>query len=339
MKTFKNTAAFMLVRAIVFSLCSCTPKSKNETAEKNDAETVCTTSAGTTALTEPNLPEQTTSQPEQTAALQEKNETQTTTTTTTAKRTTTKPSAVSKKTQNESAGKPAAITGVETAADGSKTIVYPSALKGSKKKYPVIAWANGTGCPTRLYKALLESLAGGGYIVIADSTVMSADGKMQIDSIDYILSKSKDSSSVFYNKADVESIGVCGHSQGGRSSVNAAQADPRIRCVVSIAGASNTDEAEGLAVPCLFLTGTNDLVVVSSIWCKPSYDAVSGRATYASLKGAVHTTCMFSPEKISGYSLDWFDAYLKNDPEAEKVFYDGGKLANDNNWKDFQNKN
>lgn len=121
--------------------------------------------------------------------------------------------------------------------------------------------------------------------------------------------------------------------------MNAARKDGRIRCLVSIAGASSAEEADGLGIPCLFLTGTADLVVVSSLWCRPSYEAVSGRAVYASLKGAVHTTCMTQPRKVSGYALAWFDAYLNGDAGAREVFTAGGKLSNDPAWRDFAEKN
>ena len=247
--------------------------------------------------------------------------------------------AIQSQTQQAEITEAAQAGGTETITDGDKTIIYPLEIKNSQNSYPVIAWANGTGCNTESYTALLEELANGGYIVIADASTMTADGTAQIDSIDYIINQNGDSSSIFYNKVDTESIGVCGHSQGGRSCINAAQADARIRCVVSIAGASSAEEASGLTAPSLFLTGTNDLVVVSSRWCKPSYDAVAGRAAYASLDGGIHTTCMVSPKKVSDYALSWFDAYLKGDSDAKAVFEDDGKLAHDYDWKDFENKN
>lgn len=239
--------------------------------------------------------------------------------------------------QQETTTKMAAET--ETITDGEKTIVYPAELNDADNTYPVISWANGTGCATESYTALLEELAKGGYIVVADADTMTANGTTQMDSIDYIINQNSDASSVFYHKVDTENIGVCGHSQGGRSSVNAAQADSRIDCVVSIAGASSAEEADGLTTPSLFLTGTNDMVVVSSQWCKPSYDAVAGRAAYASLEDGIHTSCMTAPKKIAHYAVAWFDAYLKNDAEAQAVFADGGELANDGYWKDFENKN
>lgn len=230
-------------------------------------------------------------------------------------------------------------SGVETLTDENKKVYYPAELPMVQKKYPVVVWANGTGCATDTYDGLLTKIAEDGYIVVADSSVMTADGSAQRDSIDYIIDENKDSDSVFYGKVNTAKIGAAGHSQGGRSSVNAAQKDSRIKCIVSIAGASSAEEANGLKAPTLFLTGTADMVVMSSQWCKPSYDAAAGRAVYASLKNGVHTTCMTNPDKVSGYVTSWFDAYLKNDASAKAKFENGGQLSKDSVWQDFASKN
>lgn len=249
------------------------------------------------------------------------------------------PSSQSASQTNANTSQKPILTGVKTLTDGNKKVYYPAALETEKKQYPVVVWANGTGCATDTYDKLLNKIAEGGYIVVADSSVMTADGAAQIGSIDYIIGKNGESNSVFYGKVDSSKIGATGHSQGGRSSVNAAQKDSRIKCIVSIAGASSKEEANGLKAPALFLTGTADMVVVSSQWCKPSYDASEGRAVYASLKGGVHTTCMTNPEKVSGYVVSWFDAYLKNDSAAKAEFQNGGALSKDSAWQDFASKN
>lgn len=223
--------------------------------------------------------------------------------------------------------------------DSNKTVYYPKSLSSSERKYPVIVWANGTGCATSTYDSLLKIFAEAGYIVVADDSVMTADGTEQRDSIDYILDEAKRSGSKFYQKVDTSKIGAVGHSQGGRSAVNAAQKDSRIVCVLSIAGASNAEEAGGLSTPIFFMTGTNDMVVASSMWVEPSYNAVTGKAVYASLKNGVHTTCMTNPTKISGYAVDWFDAYLKGDSSAKKEFAAGAALSKDSAWQDFACKN
>jgi len=320
--------SILLVFVLILGLCSCKSKNEDETTSQTDISSTQDTTVQPTGENTLMLPEDesqsedASQQSEQPTANQEQTVTQT--------------SATQSQQQQEQT---VVTTGTETITDGNKTVVFPAALRSSDKSFPVIAWANGTGCPTQTYMSLLTSLANGGYIIVADSSVMTADGTSQIDSIDYILNQNNNSSSIFYNRIDTSKIGACGHSQGGRSCVNAAQKDSRIRCIVSIAGASSAEEANGLKTPCLFLTGTNDLVVVSGQWCKPSYDAVAGRAAYASLKGGIHTTCMTNPEKVSGYALSWFDAYLKNDSSAKDVFVNGGRLSSDSAWQDFQNKN
>ena len=83
------------------------------------------------------------------------------------------------------------------------------------------------------------------------------------------------------------------------------------------------------------MTGTADLMVLSSVWVKPAYEAVQGSAVYASLKGGIHTTCIINHEKISGYAIAWLDANLKGSDEAAAAFAPNGALANDKAWKGF----
>lgn len=318
-----------LILTATICFCSCGVREQlQKTTEPTAAETV--------AAFRDQIPE-TTAQPEETTTQQPEPTTEQSAATTrrAAAKATTKRAVPDER----DADKPVTVTGVETRKANGKTVIYPIEVEKMNRRWPVISWANGTGCPTWSYTALLEALAYGGYIVIADDDVMTADGSTQRDSIDYILRQNDDPSSVFYQKIDPAAIGVCGHSQGGRSCFNAAKADGRVRCLVSIAGSPFVEEARGVRVPSLILTGTSDLIVVSSQWCKPSFDAVEGRAVYASLKGAVHTTCMTHPEKVSGYVLSWFDACLKHDAKAKQVFQDGGRLACDEAWQDFQSKN
>jgi len=220
----------------------------------------------------------------------------------------------------------------------AQIIFYPSDIAESDEKYPVISWANGTMCPPILYYGLLSKIAEGGYIVIADTNVMAADGTKQIASIDYLLAENEDEESVFYNKVDAENIGVIGHSQGGRSSVNAAVADSRIDCVLSLAGSNFEEEAEKLSTPTFFISGEFDFIVFAPQWIKTAYDACTGTAVYANLKKAIHTSCIFKPELYSGYAIEWFDAYLKSDADAMNIFKTDGALSEDAGWKDFQCK-
>lgn len=327
----------LLVSVIVLSFCSCGVQKEEETTTSGSISTTYfaapVTSVTSGEDSEALSSEPTGTEPSETVTQVGQTETQTEQVTQTEQAAQETETGYLPTTEENT--QPVIATGTQTVADGNKTIVYPAAIGSVQGTYPVIAWANGTGCPTQLYIKLIEAIANAGYIVVADSTVMSGDGTAQIDSINYIIGKNADSSSIFYNKVDTFNIGVCGQSQGGRSCINAAQNDSRIRAVVSIAGASTADEASGLSIPCLFLTATNDNIVKSDAWVLPSYNAVTGRAAYASLKGGNH----LSFNSMSGYTIDWFNAYLKNDSNAKSVFADGGKLSTDTNWQDFKNKN
>ena len=224
-------------------------------------------------------------------------------------------------------------------ADGRTYYVYyPDGINSSKKTYPVLSWANGTGCQPSMYTNMFKALAKGGYIVIASSETMSADGTAQIAALDFIISLNNNSSSAAYKKVNTKALGVIGHSQGGRSSVNAAVADSRIKCVVSIAGSNYLEEAEKNSTPTLFIAGGSDMIVMSSQWIQPAYNAAKGPAVYASLNKAIHTTCCTNPEKYSAYILDWCNAWLKNDSAALKTFNSNGTLAGDSSWSGFQCK-
>lgn len=223
----------------------------------------------------------------------------------------------------------------------SYIVYYDEDLLNSGNKMPVIIWANGTFCPPVSYTALLNALAKAGYIVVASGDMMSGDGKMQIKQLDYIIKENSDPQSRFYNKLDVENVAAAGHSQGGRSTVNAINADPRFKCGISIAGSNTEDERESinLNTPILFFSGQADMVVPAKKWILPTYDVANGPAVYACRKNAIHTTCWVSPDEYVTYIDKWCRAYFtncNNPTTADKVV---AELAADDDWKDVKAKN
>ena len=242
--------------------------------------------------------------------------------------------------QTQSSTPPTATSNQEIhEADGRTYYVYyPENIQSSKKTYPVLSWANGTACQPSMYTGMFAELAKGGYIVIASSETMAADGSAQIAALDFVISLNSNSSSLAYKKVNTNKLGVVGHSQGGRSSVNAAVKDSRIKCVVSLAGSNYLEEAEPNSAPTFFIAGEKDMIVSPSKWIQPAYDVAKGPSVYASLNGAIHTTCCTDPAKYSSYILDWCDAWLKGDAKALVTFSSNGTLASDGNWSDFQRK-
>ncbi len=262
----------------------------------------------------------------------------TSTTETTTKQTQKPTETTTKKSSDETTTKKTGSTPVTIQKKdfgNGQIVFYPSNIQETNITYPIIAFANGTGFSYDIYENLLIELAKGKYIVIANTETMSADGTAQLASVDFLIAQSKDSSSIFYNKINVNKIGLAGHSQGGRSSVNAAAADSRVDCVVSFAGSNFDYEAEKLSAPTFFIGGSADMIVNAKQWLVPAYENCKGPAVYACKTNAIHTRCCTNPTEYSGYAISWFDAWLKNDADAMKKFTNGGKLSQDSAWQDF----
>ena len=217
-------------------------------------------------------------------------------------------------------------------------VYYMSELLTHNSKYPIVSWANGTGCAPSMYDGLLRELASAGYIVVASSETMAADGTAQIAAIDFVISENSNKSSALYNKVNSSKIGVIGHSQGGRSSVNAGASDSRITCVLSLAGSNFVEEAEKLSKPVLFMAGSKDKVVDPQKWIVTAFDAVKGPAVYSSLNGAIHTTCCSNPTAYSNYAINWFNAWFYNDGNLKSIFTDGGAFSQDSAWSGYMSK-
>ena len=141
-----------------------------------------------------------------------------------------------------------------------------------------------------------------------------------------------------YKKVNTSRIGVIGHSQGGRSSVNAGAIDSRIKCVLSLAGSNYPEEAAKLSKPVLFMAGSKDIVVEPEKWIVTAYNEVKGPAVYASLNGAMHTNCCLNPTDYSVYAINWFNAWFYDDANLKSKFTDGGELSKDSAWSGFMCK-
>ena len=260
MKKFKSIIAILLVCALFFSVASCGKDTADETTTTTSTEqyvapnetvnsdvtypdTVADTSVTTTAIPDTTsgtvTPAETQAPATESGSGSVQQEPQTNAPETNAPQ------------QTQSAPPPQTTSNQEThEADGRTYYVYyPENIKSSKKTYPVLSWANGTMCPPDMYAGLLNELAKGGYIVIASSETMAADGSAQINALDFVIALNSNSSSLAYKKVNTSKLGVIGHSQGGRSSVNAAVKDSRIKCVVSIAGSTTLKKQNPIQPP------------------------------------------------------------------------------------------
>ena len=347
MKNFKSITALLLVFVFLFSVASCGKSTTEETTTTtqqyvdpnntvNSDATYSDTAADTSVVTN--------ATPDTTTGIVAPAQTQAPATDSGNGSAQQTPETYAPQTdapqQIQTTAAPTTTSNQEThQADGRTYYVYyPENISTSKKTYPVLSWANGTACQPSMSTGLFTALSKGGYIVIASSETMSADGTAQIAALDFVISLNSNSSSLAYKKVNTKQLGVIGHSQGGRSSVNAAVKDSRVKCVVSIAGSNYLEEAEPNSTPTFFIAGGKDMIVSPSQWIQPAYDVAKGPAVYASLNGALHTGCCTNPEKYSTYILNWCDAWLKGDVKALATFSNNGTLASDGNWSNFQRK-
>lgn len=348
MKKIKSITAILLVCALFFSVASCGKDTTDETTTTTNEQYIApnetVNSDATYSDTVADTSVVTTAVPDTTSSSATPADTQTPATESGSGSAQQEPQTNAPQTnapqQTQSATPPSSTSNQEIHEADGRTyyIYYPENIKSPKKTYPVLSWANGTACQPSMYTGMFTELAKGGYIIIASSETMAADGNAQIEALDFVISLNNNSSSLAYKKVNTKQLGVIGHSQGGRSSVNAAVKDSRIKCVVSLAGSNYLEEAEPNSTPTFFIAGGKDMIVSPSQWIQPAYDVAKGPAVYASLNGAIHTTCCTNPEKYSSYILNWCNAWLKGDAKALATFSSNGTLASDSNWSNFQCK-
>ena len=235
-------------------------------------------------------------------------------------------------------------------------IWYPSELnkKSSNKKYPVVIFVNGTGVPYKKYSSTFEHLASWGFIVIGNDDSNSATGKSSSITLDYIISLSKNKESIFYNKLDMNNIGISGHSQGGVGAINAATNFDNSNMFTSIYTASTTSlelanalewdyDITKINIPYFMVASTGKLDAETITPLNSLID------NYKSIKNT-EITVMARRKNIDhgnmlthadGYMTAWFRYTLMNDKNAGKVFSgDSPEICqNLSNWQDVKIKN
>ena len=351
MKKFKNAMALILVAILMLSVAACGKTNDvNETSSTtNTAETYIDNTVQNTISNTVSYPAETFTQSVQTyntttySPVSESTTVAPQTQAPTTQVNTLPPTQAETTAPTTQAPQPEApVTGYGSyTADyqGIKQIVfYPAAAESTTSVYPVVVFANGTGFDYKIYEKLLIAIAENGFIVIANSETMAADGTAQRSSLDFIISENNNSSSVLYKNIDTQKVAATGHSQGGRSAVNAAAADSRFDCVISLAGSNYTEEAEKLSTPALFMAGTMDMIVNANQWVKPAYDVCKGPAVYVSLVNGIHTSCCTNPETYIPYLTKWLNIWLKGDNSAKADFRAGGQLSQDGAWTEFSSK-
>lgn len=221
-------------------------------------------------------------------------------------------------------------------------IWYPADMENSDTKYPAVLFVNGTGVGASRYKPVFEHLASWGFIAIGNEDPSTWEGKKADATLDWLLKANEDENSIFYQKIDIDNIGVTGHSQGGvgvYNTINATEHKDLYKCAVSL---SPTEEETAAAIkipynpaqtaiPLFMLCGTNNDVISPENMTK-SYEKVASQKVMAVRKNAAHGDMLYTAD---GYVTAWFMWQLQGDTEAAKAFIvENPEILNNELYKD-----
>ncbi len=236
---------------------------------------------------------------------------------------------------------------------GTYKIWYPKEMENANISYPAVIMANGTGVPYTKYEPIFRHLASWGFIVIGNNDESSWDGVSSSKSLDFLFALNKDSTSPFYQKIDVNNVGIAGHSQGGVGVINAITNFDNSGLFKAAYTASTTHtllatnlkwsyEMSKVSAPLFMTAGTGKtdaetIAPLSSL--QENLTALNDDipAMIARRKDTDHGEMLANAD---GYMTAWFMYFLKDDMEAKTIFYgDTAEISQNENWQDIQKQN
>lgn len=218
---------------------------------------------------------------------------------------------------------------------------YPADLPESEGRCPVVVFVNGTGVPASKYPALFRHLASWGFIVLGNEDPSTCTGDSADATLAWLLDENDDPDSVFYQKADLEHIGISGHSQGGVGVFNAINAQPHsslYTCAVSLsptelglaAALGMEYDPDQTKIPTMVLASAeNDVITPDGV--EGLFDAVGADKIAALRKDTDHGGMLYSGD---GYVTAWFMYWLQGDRSAGEAFWgDSPEMGANDNWE------
>ena len=215
-------------------------------------------------------------------------------------------------------------------------IYYPADLETSDRAYPVIVFCNGSGTPLSKYPALPKHYASWGFIVIGTEEENAWNGfgaEMCVRHLQRLNDSEQiqdGEANIFYQKVDLDHLGITGHSQGGVGVLNAITEQKNSGIYKAAVSLSPTNkelahalewdyDASLVSVPVLFISGAGggDDWVVTGEQLADIYRDVPGGKVMAGRKDTPHGQTLYAAD---GYVTAWFLWQLQGDQEAGRAF-------------------
>ncbi|WP_270524889.1 alpha/beta hydrolase family protein [Longibaculum muris] len=213
-------------------------------------------------------------------------------------------------------------------------------------KLPVVVFVNGTGVKGSKYSALQQHLASWGFITIATEEDYAWNGFSAEMSVRYLellnQYQEEGKENVFYNKIDMDKIGITGHSQGGLGVINAVteQKHSDIYKAVVILSSTETNIAKAFMwetdstkihtnTLMITSTGQTDSNIAPLENIQKTYNNITDDVTkvIARRNDCDHGEMLYYAD---GYVTTWFMYYLQGDSEAKKAFFGNNAEINSN---------
>lgn len=251
---------------------------------------------------------------------------------------------------------------------GKYAIWYPDELESRDNKYPVVIFANGTGSTSATYKPFLEHLSSWGFVVVGNDNKDTRTGASLEKTIKFLIEENGNKESVFYQKIDLDNIGIGGHSQGGVAVFNMVTNQEHGYMVKTLYAASATSSYHTMVmadrweydiskvnIPVFLTAGTGnwdagnatskDQIVddkngvvqgICPLWSlKENYNLLP-EATDKVIARKINTDHGDSYKQFDGYMTAWFMYRLQNDNKAGIAFTKTGELSTNNLYQDVQ---
>ncbi len=215
---------------------------------------------------------------------------------------------------------------------GKYEIWYPKEAETTDRSYPVIVVLNGTGVKASKYKEQFEHFASWGFIVIGTEEDESWNAIAADSSLAFLLSLNENENSIFYNKIDIQNIGVVGHSQGGAGVFNAITEMEHSSYFKTAVAVSPTNEEQAFSlgwhydltmidVPIFLLAGSKGdfemNLVLPEADMTAMYESINAPKVMARKRDMEHGEMLYS---CDGYITAWFMWQLQGDEEAGAAF-------------------
>ena len=240
---------------------------------------------------------------------------------------------------------------------------YPAELENSTEKYPVIIYNNSSGMTDESDDTvnMMTAFASWGFIGLSNDHTLTGNGDSASKGLDFLIALASDEESIFYGRVDFVAVGVCGHSQGGSASINAASEGKyensgmfKSICAISAPhselAASDYQktpyDASKVKVPAFLIAGTKSdeagyvldsgicplgMGLIANMKAIDNENVIIGRIT-----DAWHVN---TQSRSQAYVIAWFCWTLTGDEFAATAFTgDSAEIFRNTKWQDVYNK-